>query len=182
VSPAAKHIVTVFGSSVPLVNSAEYGTAYDCGKKIAEAGLTICNGGYRGTMEASAKGAREAGGQTIGVTISDWPRKPNAWIQQEIKTASLIERLMKLVELGNAYIVLPGGTGTLLEFACVLELINKEIINRKPIILVGDFWDGVLNSLGNEPGSEVQARSNRLVHKVQSAVELPEYLKKSFSS
>lgn len=172
----------MFGSSVPEENSTEYLTAYDCGRRVAEAGFTICNGGYRGTMEASAKGAREAGGQTIGVTISDWSRKPNAWIQNEIKTASLMERLMKLVDLGNAYIVLPGGTGTLLEFACVLELINKEIIDRKPIILVGDFWDGVLTSLRNEPGADGRAKSNGLIYKVQSPKELPEYLKNSFSS
>ncbi len=177
-----KQVVTVFGSSVPEENSAEYVTAYECGRVLAKAGLTICNGGYRGTMEASAKGARDAGGQTIGVTIANWPRKPNAWIQQEIKTTSLMERLMKLVELGNAYIVLPGGTGTLLEFACALELINKEIIDRKPIILVGDFWDGVLDSLRNEPGSEGHTKSNGLVHEVQSPVELAAYLKNSFSS
>jgi hypothetical protein len=176
-----KHIVTVFGSSVPEEKSTEYVMAYECGKVLAEAGMTVCNGGYGGTMEASAKGAREVGGDTIGVTISKWPRKPNAWIQQEVKTASLMERLMKLVELGNAYVVLPGGTGTLLEFACVLELMNKEIINRKPIILFGDFWDGVLDSLSNEPGSEGRAKSNGLVHKVQRPAELSDYVKRSFS-
>jgi hypothetical protein len=128
-------------------------------------------------MEASAKGAKEAGGTTIGVTVSSWSRKPNPWIQQEIKAQSLIERLMKLVEIGNAYVVLPGGTGTLLEFACVLELINKDIVSRKPIVLVGDFWNGVVETLRNEPRSPNQNDCTRLVHKVGSPAELSDYLK-----
>jgi uncharacterized protein (TIGR00725 family) len=172
----------MFGSSVPEENSADYVTAYECGRMLAEAGMAVCNGGYAGTMEASAKGAKEAGGTTIGITVSGWSRKPNLWIQQEIKAQSLIERLMKLVEKGNAYVVLPGGTGTLLEFACVLELINKDIIGRKPIVLIGDFWNGILETLRNEPGSQVRNDCTRLVRKVGSPVELLDYLKTTLLS
>jgi uncharacterized protein (TIGR00730 family) len=171
--------VTLFGSSVPQENSADYITAYECGRMLAKAGMTVCNGGYGGTMEASAKGAKEAGGATVGVTVSNWSRKPNPWILREVKATSLIERLMKLVEIGNAYVVLPGGTGTLLEFACVLELINKGLISRKPVVLVGDFWDGVMESLRNEPGSEGRNDSDRLIHKVQNPAELSDYLKRT---
>jgi uncharacterized protein (TIGR00730 family) len=172
-----KPVVTLFGSSVPVEKSPDYVTAYECGRMLAGAGMTVCNGGYGGTMEAAAKGATEAGGATIGITVSSWSRKPNPWIQQEIKASSLLERLMKLVEVGNAYVILPGGTGTLLEFACVLELINKGVISRKPIVLVGDFWDGVMDSLRNEPGSEGHNDSDRLVHKVGDPAELSDYLK-----
>lgn len=170
-------IVTVFGSSVPEENSKDYTLAYDCGRKLAEAGMTVCNGGYRGTMEASARGAKSAGGLTIGITISDWIRKPNPWIQQEIKTTSLIERLMKLVEMGNAYVVLPGGSGTLLEFACVLELINKSVISPKPIVLIGDFWDGIIETLKHEPLADGKDNCTRLIHKVGNPDELALYLK-----
>ena len=144
---------------------------------IALAGMTACNGGYGGTMEASAKGASENGGATIGVTVSSWSRKPNAWVQREVQTSSLFERLMKLVELGNAYLVLPGGSGTLLELACVLELVNKGIIDRKPIMLVGDYWDRVIDTLRNEPGSSGHNDCSRLVHKVKSPQDLFTYLK-----
>lgn len=170
-------IVTVFGSSVPAAKTPQYMTAYECGTMLAKSGMTVCNGGYGGTMEASAKGAKEAGGRTIGVTVSTWSRKPNAWIQQEVKTTSLFERLLKLVELGDAYVVLPGGSGTLLEFACVLELINKGIIGRKPIVLVGDFWNGVLETLRNEPGVGGQNDCTRLVHTVKNPEELSSHLK-----
>lgn len=173
------YVITIFGSSVPEENSPDYTTAYNVGRTLGKAGMTICNGGYGGTMEASAKGAREVGGKTLGITVSTWPRKSNPWIQQELKQPSLFERLMKLVEMGNAYVILPGGSGTLLELACVLELVNKGIIDRKPIVLVGGFWDGVMDSLRREPGSSTGNDSTRLVHKVQTPEELLEYLEKS---
>ena len=93
-------------------------------------------------MLAGAKGAATAGGQIIGVTCTAFKRgKANEYITQEISTTCLEERLAKLIELGNAYLVLPGGTGTLLELADVWEHKNKGFSNaNKPIILVGVFW------------------------------------------
>ena len=118
----------------------------------------------------------------MGITVSTWPRKPNPWIQEEVKTASLFERLMKLVEVGNAFAVLPGGSGTLFELACVLELVNKRVIDRKPIVLVGDFWDGVLATLRNEPPSANRSDCTLFVHKVEGAEELAGYLKASLAT
>ncbi len=169
-------IVTIFGSSIPEENSPEYATAYASGRVLAEAGMIVCNGGYAGAMEASAKGAADAGGKTIGVTVSKWTRKPNQWIQQEISTPNLFERISKLVEMGSAYVILPGGSGTLLELACVLELVNKGAMNQKPIVLVGNFWDGVLQSLRREPGATPANDCTRFVHNVQTPKELVEYL------
>jgi uncharacterized protein (TIGR00730 family) len=169
-------IVTIFGSSAPCPGSEDYSTAYECGRKLAEAGFTICNGGYAGTMEASARGAREAGGSTIGVTVSSWQRNPNPWIQQEIKLPSLLDRLMKLIHLGDAYVVLPGGTGTLLEFASVLELMNKDLVGRKPIVLVGDFWKEVVEVLSRESTIEGQNNVIRLIHTVSDPAILVRYL------
>ncbi len=170
-------IVTIFGSSIPEENSPEYATAYACGRILAEEGMTICNGGYAGTMEASAKGAFEAGGNTIGITVSTWLRKPNRWIRQEFSMPTLFERIVKLVEMGNAYVILPGGSGTLLELACVLELVNKGAMRQKPIVLVGNFWDGVLQSLRREPGATPVNDCTRFVHKVQTPKELAGYVK-----
>lgn len=136
-------VVTVFGSSQPLPLSAAYQTAYQLGRAIAEAGWTLCNGGYGGTMEAAAKGAVEAGGHTIGVTCRSlgWRGGANPYIRQEVPTFDLLARLNTLVRLGRAYVALPGGTGTLLELALVWELSNKGVLRRKaPIILLGDHW------------------------------------------
>ncbi len=143
-------IVTIFGSSRPLPDSPEYNVAFETGRTLAEAGFAICNGGYGGTMEAAARGAREAGGHTIGVTADDFARKANRWIEEEIRTSTMVDRLLKLVELGQGYVVLRGGTGTLLELAAVWEFVNKGIMTKKPILLLGDFWSTVVGSLKDE--------------------------------
>ncbi|OHB58007.1 MAG: hypothetical protein A2173_09385 [Planctomycetes bacterium RBG_13_44_8b] len=137
-----KKVITIFGTSRVKDGDSVFELAYELGKLCAEAGFTIANGGYGGTMLAAAKGAKSAGGKTIGVTCSAFGRSgPNEFITEEIQTGSLIERLDKLITLGNAYVVLPGGTGTLLELAQIWELTNKGFVNPpKPIILIGDFW------------------------------------------
>ena len=123
--------------------------AQSLGRLLAENGFTIANGGYGGTMLAGAKGAAEAGGKVIGVTCTAFGRSnTNKFISEEISTASLEQRLGKLIELGDAYIVLPGGTGTLLELADVWEHKNKGFANAdKPIILIGAFWRPLLEMM-----------------------------------
>ena len=135
-------IITIFGTANAKFGDPAYKLAYETGRLLARVGFTIANGGYGGTMLAAAKGAKEAGGQTVGVTCSAFKgSKINEYIASEIITASLDERLDALIKLGQAYVVLPGGTGTLLELAKVWELKNKGFIKEdKPIILVGGFW------------------------------------------
>jgi uncharacterized protein (TIGR00730 family) len=134
--------ITIFGTGRAKQGDANFQLAYETGKLLAQAGFTIANGGYGGTMLAAAKGAAEAGGEIIGVTCSAFKNSTaNEYVTHEIVTASLDERLDTLIRLGQAYVVLPGGTGTLLELAKVWELKNKGFLKTdKPIILVGGFW------------------------------------------
>ncbi len=171
-----KKTVSVFGSSRPAESDPEYKLAHDVGKQLAHAGFTVCNGGYGGAMEASARGAKEAGGSTIGVTCEFFSRHANQWIDQTICVPTLVERLMKLVELGDAYVILKGGTGTLLELAAVWEFINKNVIREKPIVLVGNFWKGVVETLGEELQQE--GATARFIHNVSTAEKCAEFLKK----
>lgn len=144
----SKKIITVFGTSRAKAGDEVYQLAYEIGAGLAQAGYIIANGGYGGTMLAAAKGAAEKAGQTIGVTCSAFDGKPNKYITKEIVTSSIQERLRTLIKLGRGYIVLPGGTGTLLELAMVWELKNKGFINKpKPIILVTDFWKPVIEAM-----------------------------------
>jgi len=164
-------IVTVFGSSAPTPQSPAYQTAYDLGRAIAAAGWTLCNGGYGGTMEAAARGAIEAGGHTIGVTCSVWSGGggANRYIRQEVPTFDLLSRLNTLVRLGRAYFVLPGGTGTLLEFALVWELLNKGLLRRSaPIVLLGEHWLPVRDAILRE---QPDALELKLAATVADAVE-----------
>jgi len=138
----SEKIITIFGTSRARPGDSIYKLAYESGMLLAKAGFTIANGGYGGTMLAAAEGAAEAGGEVIGVTCSAFKSsRANEYVTREIATNSLDERLDTLVKLGEAYIVLPGGTGTLLELAKVWELKNKGFLNAdKPIILLGGFW------------------------------------------
>jgi uncharacterized protein (TIGR00730 family) len=148
--------VTIFGSSLPSEQTPAYREARELGRALAELGFTVCNGGYRGLMEASARGACDAGGHTIGITCSLWPRPANNWIREEVRTASFPERIMTLIARGDAYVVLPGGTGTLAELAMAWELMNKSVLSatiggKKPLVLVGSYWQPVISCLDQEP-------------------------------
>ena len=145
-------IITIFGTGMAKQGDAAFQLAYEVGELLAEAGFTIANGGYGGTMLASAKGAAEAGGEVIGVTCSAFKNSTaNKYVTREIITGSLDERLDTLIKLGQAYIVLPGGTGTLLELAKVWELKNKGFLKTdKPIILLGGFWKPLVDLVASD--------------------------------
>ena len=141
--------VTVFGTSKAEDGDAVFALAQSLGRKLAEAGFTLVNGGYGGTMLAAAKGAQEAGGRVVGVTCRAFKRgKANAYVTEEHPTETLSERLATLIAMGDAYAALPGGTGTLLEVADVWEHKNKGFVGvDKPIVLVGEFWRPLLEMM-----------------------------------
>ena len=136
-----QHVVSVFGSGEISERNQAFVAARAVGRRLAEWGYVLANGGYGGTMEASARGAAEAGGQVIGVTCSVWSARPNRFITRQVRTENVAERVGKLIELGRCgYICLPGSTGTLLELASVWELINKRFLPRRPLVCLGEFW------------------------------------------
>ncbi|MHC4292837.1 MAG: LOG family protein [Planctomycetota bacterium] len=150
-------IVTIFGSGRIKPEQEAYKLAYELGSLLAEAGFSIANGGYEGTMLAAAEGANKAGGKVIGVTCSAFGQtKANAYTSEVIVTDSLDHRLDTLIKLGQAYVVLPGSTGTLLELAKVWEFKNKGFLATiKPVILLGDYWKDLVDLIsGEDPGSE----------------------------
>ena len=154
-------VVTIFGSSIPSEGSPVYEEARRLGFLLAQEGFGISNGGYGGLMEATARGAQEAGGMTFGVTCRIWPTSPNRWIQQKISTESYLDRLRVLAGHGDAYIVLPGGTGTLAELAVVWEMMNKwtlarAIGGRKPLLVKKPYWEGVVDCLKQESRLSLQ--------------------------
>ena len=167
-----KKTVTIFLSSRAGEGDSAYMLAYETGRLLAQAGFTIANGGYGGTMLAAARGASEAGGEVIGVTCTAFKNsKPNKYISREVGTASLDERLDTLIQLGQAYVVLPGGTGTLLELAKVWELKNKGFLKTdKPIILLGGFWKPLVDLIaGDDPDS---SKYVKLANEPQQVIKL----------
>lgn len=167
-----ERIIAVFGTGRAKAGDSAYELAYEVGRELAAAGFTVVNGGYGGTMLAASKGAAEAGGDVIGVTCSVFGGKANKYISREIVTKSLDERLDTLIRMGEAYIVLPGGTGTLLELAKVWELKNKGFLDGgKAIILVGEFWKPLVGIVASD-----DAGSSRSVMQVDGAREALELI------
>lgn len=143
--PKPAKTIVIFGGSKCKPGSPAYQQAYELGLALGRAGYQVANGGYGGTMEAAAKGARESHVSVIGVTCTAFGRSgPNAWLTQEIPTPNLNARIEALIQQGDGYVVLPGGTGTLVELAMVWELINKRFLPQRPIICLSYFWKPVV--------------------------------------
>jgi uncharacterized protein (TIGR00725 family) len=145
-------IISVFGTGRARPGEPVFALAEQLGRELAQAGFIVANGGYGGTMLATAKGAAEAGGTVVGVTCSAFgSRAANKYVTRVVVTDSLDERLRNLVKAGRAYVVLPGGTGTLLELAAVWELKNKGFLDRaRPIVLLGDFWKPLVDLVSQD--------------------------------
>ncbi len=171
--------IAIFGSSKPAPLSEEYHMAYEIGYCLANEGYSIVNGGYDGIMTASAEGAAFSDQPVgiTGITCSQFGRSgPNPFIINEIQTSHLMERLNRLIEIGDGYIVLPGGTGTLLELAAIWELTNKRFLQNVPIICMTDYWKIVVETIVAAGESD-----GKSIHFAYSAQDVVRYLKKYFS-
>src|SRR6185437_3496611 len=178
-------IVTIFGSSRPVEGDAHYVEALALGAALAAKGLELCSGGYGGVMEAVSRGAKESGGRTLAVTAEFFKARANRWVEEEIRVRTWQERLFELVERGHGYVACPGGTGTLVELAVVWEMLNKGAMKRKPLVVLGDFWQPIIErvrevELGNT--SRWGERDEPLVHRANSPSEAADYLAAHFQT
>lgn len=169
-------IATVFGASTPKPGTPDYEVARHLGGLLAQAGWVVATGGYSGVMEAASRGAAEAGGHVIGVTslvIENWRTgaRANRWIKEEIKFATLRERLYHLVDCCHAAIALPGGIGTLSEIAFTWSLLQTDEIKRKPLVLVGEMWREVAALFIREAGVYLHPGDEDLIRVVSSVEE-----------
>ncbi len=141
------HTVAVFGGSRAQPGSAEYAEAYAVGKLLARAGFVVMNGGYAGTMEASARGAKENGGRAVGVISNEFGwLAPNAYLDETVQSEDLFARIRQMQRSADGFIVLKGSMGTLAELALVWNLAKIDAKHRKPIVLLGDAWSSVLRA------------------------------------
>lgn len=159
--------ITVFGGSSPVPGEAAYEQAYQLGKLIGNAGFTVLTGGYIGTMEAVSRGVAESGGHVIGVTcdqIEAWrPVLPNKWIQEELRFTTLEERMYALIENCNAALVLPGGIGTVAEFAVMWNQMQVQALAKRPLIFIGANWQIFLDHFYQQFGEYVPEKYRSLI-------------------
>ena len=134
--------VTVFGSARFKDDHLYYGVAREIGRRLAEEGFTVMTGGGPGVMEAANRGARDAGGVSIGCNIElPHEQKPNDYVDLFVEFRYFFVRKVMLVKYSHAFIALPGGFGTLDEIFEAATLIQTGKIKDFPLILMGvDFW------------------------------------------
>jgi hypothetical protein len=159
--------VAIFGGSEPKPGEPAYQEAYRLGQWLAQAGHRIFTGGYIGVMEAASRGAAEAGGQAVGVTCDEIERfrpiGPNPWVTEERRFATLRERLLFLVQAGQAAFALPGGIGTLAETAMLWNQMQTAAIPRVPFILVGPGWQAAIGLFLERHAAYVRAEHAALL-------------------
>lgn len=169
-----ERIITVFGSSKPKPGEEEYETAYQLGKILGKNSFNVCTGGYQGVMDAVSKGASEMGSKAIGVTVNIFNAKVSSYIHEEIRCSSLFERIEKLVELGDAYIILRGGTGTLVELSIVWEMFNKNLMTEKPIACHGKIWKDIVHIIDER--MKFENRNHGFIFLTENIEECAEYI------
>jgi len=146
-----KPSVSIFGSARTDPEHSSYKLAEDIAKLLSDAGFSVVSGGGPGIMEAANKGAFAGKSPSIGLNI-DLPHEQtdNPYQDIDLHFRHFFSRKVMFVKYASAYIVLPGGFGTLDELAEILTLIQTGKSRRIPVILVNsDFWSGLIDWFGN---------------------------------
>lgn len=142
--------VSCLGFADAAVDDPLFKEAFAVGQALAQAGYVVANGGGPGVMRATSEGAKAVGGRVVGVTF--YPKdvanfegrdKDNP-IDEEIKTDNYLERTLKLLDVGQAFVIFKGGTGTISEFGMAWGLARLYFGHHKPLILFGKFWENIM--------------------------------------
>jgi uncharacterized protein (TIGR00725 family) len=141
-----ERIVTIFGGSKCNEDTQEYQQAMEIGSRLAEAGFTICTGGYLGVMEAASRGAREKGGRVFGIVMNQFKSEPNRYLTDKVASAHFYERLQNLITRSVGFIALRGGMGTVTEVSLVWNKLSTGVLPSRPLVLLGSSWEKVVNA------------------------------------
>jgi uncharacterized protein (TIGR00730 family) len=166
--------VTVFGSARIKPDDPHYELARKMGAAIAGLGFTVMTGGGPGIMEAANRGAKEVGGRCVGCTIELPSEQPaNAYLDRCVRMHYFFVRKALLVKYSYAFVVMPGGAGTLDEFFEALTLIQTGKIKNFPIVIMGtDYWKeliGFINKMAQH--GMISASDLSLIYATDSVEE-----------
>jgi uncharacterized protein (TIGR00730 family) len=144
-----RHAVSIFGSARTEPNDPYYAKVETLARLLAKKGFSVITGGGPGVMEAANKGAAEAGGQSVGMNIKlPMEQSPNPYATISIDYKYFFIRKVMFVKYAMAYVILPGGFGTLDELFEALTLIQTKRIKPFPVVLMGsEYWKGLVDWL-----------------------------------
>ena len=166
--------VSVFGSARTPAEHPEYEQARQLGAALAQAGYAVITGGGPGTMEAVNRGASEAGGTSVGLGIElPFEQRLNDWVDIGLNFRYFFARKTMFVKYAQAFVILPGGFGTLDELFEALTLVQTRKVTRFPVILFGErYWSGLLDWIRDTvlPEAKIGAADLELI-RVTSDVE-----------
>jgi uncharacterized protein (TIGR00730 family) len=160
--------VSVFGSARVPRDSGEYITGMQLGGALARAGFAVITGGGPGAMEAVNRGASEAGGISVGLGIElPFEQRLNDWVDVGLNFRYFFARKTMFVKYAQAFVILPGGFGTLDELFESLTLVQTRKVTRFPVILFGSaYWSGLLGWLADTvaPAGKITLPDLDLLH------------------
>jgi uncharacterized protein (TIGR00730 family) len=178
--------VTVFGSARFNEGHPHYELARATGRALAEAGYGVMTGGGPGVMEAANRGAKEAGGFSIGCNIKlPFEQKPNPYLDKFVEFEHFFIRKVMLVKYSTAFIVMPGGFGTLDEAFEVITLIQTGKLDAFPVVAMGgSFWDQMRDFLRGTVLAEgaVDEDETRFIHRAETPEEAVNFIRQGIAS
>ena len=140
--------IAAFGASRTDLPPARLETVRRLARRLAEMGADGLVGGHQGMMAAFAEGMRAGGGHVRGITLARFPTPPANALAEEHRARDFFERMRLLIEEADGYLVLPGGLGTLAEFAMVWDLLAIRVLEARPLVVFGEQWHALVQALG----------------------------------
>jgi uncharacterized protein (TIGR00730 family) len=175
--------VTVFGSARTSRESADYEQARTLGAALAGAGFAVITGGGPGALEAVNRGCQEAGGLSVGLGIElPFEQHLNDWVDLGLNFRYFFARKTMFVKYAQAFVILPGGFGTLDELFEALTLVQTGKVTRFPVVLVGTgYWQGLLDWVRDVvvPSGRISPKDLELLHLTDDLDEVVEVILES---
>lgn len=140
--------IVFFGEGNCPENSELYKDAEFAGRLVASRGINVITGGYAGVMDACLKGANPFAVERIAVVAKTYRKPISPFATKIIEVENYLERLQKLIDLGDAFVIFQGGTGTLLELTTLWALAERNL-HSKPVFCIGSFWEKIISCLEN---------------------------------
>ena len=177
-----KHSVTIFGSARVRPDDPYYKKTEYLARRLAENGFSVITGGGPGIMEAANKGAAAAGGQSVGMNIRlPYEQKPNPYANTVIEYKYFFIRKVMFVKYAVAYVILPGGFGTMDELFEALTLIQTKRIKGFPVIMMGsEYWQGLLDWIKNTmlQNDKIEPADLEIIQVIDDPDEIVKHIKK----
>lgn len=167
--------VAVFGSARTHPNNRDYELARHMGELLVKNGFAVVTGGGPGAMEAANRGAFEAGGVSVGLNIElPFEQKPNSYITKLLNFRYFFIRKVMFVKYSSAFVIMPGGFGTLDELFEAVTLIQTKKIKPFPVVLIDrNYWKGIMTWMEKEVlgSANISPEDMRIFHLVDTPEE-----------